>query len=193
MRAPAAAAPQSLQKDAAMLVNTATVAKTESAESAPRVRSYFPEALYINPEIITDQNGRASISIPIADSITTLAHGHAGLDHTRRAGQRDNEHQGLPRFLRRPGSARHAHPGRPGFDSRGGLQLLRIARRREPPVAAGRLVFAGGGRSREESRSGLRPGRRIAVHARSQADREIQTDALGPHERGREGRRHRGP
>src|SRR6202044_2066513 len=25
----------------------------------------------INPEIITDQNGRASISIPIADSITT--------------------------------------------------------------------------------------------------------------------------
>jgi uncharacterized protein YfaS (alpha-2-macroglobulin family) len=38
---------------------------------APRVRSYFPEALYINPEIITDRNGRASISIPLADSITT--------------------------------------------------------------------------------------------------------------------------
>lgn len=35
------------------------------------VRSYFPEALYINPEIITDKNGRASISIPLADSITT--------------------------------------------------------------------------------------------------------------------------
>ena len=39
--------------------------------SAPRVRSYFPEALYINPEIITDQNGDASITIPLADSITT--------------------------------------------------------------------------------------------------------------------------
>jgi uncharacterized protein YfaS (alpha-2-macroglobulin family) len=38
---------------------------------AARVRSYFPEALYINPEIITDKDGRASISIPIADSITT--------------------------------------------------------------------------------------------------------------------------
>jgi uncharacterized protein YfaS (alpha-2-macroglobulin family) len=35
------------------------------------VRSYFPEALYINPEILTDRNGAASISIPLADSITT--------------------------------------------------------------------------------------------------------------------------
>ncbi len=35
------------------------------------MRSYFPEALYINPEIITDQNGVASITIPMADSITT--------------------------------------------------------------------------------------------------------------------------
>ena len=34
------------------------------------VRSYFPEALYINPEIITDREGRASIVIPMADSIT---------------------------------------------------------------------------------------------------------------------------
>jgi uncharacterized protein YfaS (alpha-2-macroglobulin family) len=39
--------------------------------AAPHVRSYFPEALYINPEIITDSKGNASISIPIADSITT--------------------------------------------------------------------------------------------------------------------------
>jgi hypothetical protein len=38
---------------------------------APHVRSYFPEALYINPEIVTDGNGNASISIPVADSITT--------------------------------------------------------------------------------------------------------------------------
>jgi len=35
------------------------------------VRSWFPEALYINPEIITDRNGEASIAIPIADNITT--------------------------------------------------------------------------------------------------------------------------
>ncbi len=65
-------APPAAQRDAATIrINGAPVAKAESAESAPRVRSYFPEALYINPEIITDQNGLASISIPLADSITT--------------------------------------------------------------------------------------------------------------------------
>ena len=35
------------------------------------IRSYFPEALYINPEIVTDGKGRASVGIPLADSITT--------------------------------------------------------------------------------------------------------------------------
>ncbi len=39
--------------------------------AAARVRSYFPEALYVNPEIITDASGSATISIPLADSITT--------------------------------------------------------------------------------------------------------------------------
>jgi hypothetical protein len=54
-------------------LNTATLLKDKEAPglSAPRVRAYFPEALYINPEIITDENGRASISIPLADSITS--------------------------------------------------------------------------------------------------------------------------
>ncbi len=35
------------------------------------VRSWFPEALYVAPKIITDNRGRASITIPIADNITT--------------------------------------------------------------------------------------------------------------------------
>jgi len=49
-------------------------AKDESgAAGAPggHVRSYFPEALYINPEILTNGEGKASIAIPLADSITT--------------------------------------------------------------------------------------------------------------------------
>jgi hypothetical protein len=46
--------------------------KKDNSESAStHVRSYFPEALYVNPEIITDQDGRASIIVPLADSITT--------------------------------------------------------------------------------------------------------------------------
>jgi uncharacterized protein YfaS (alpha-2-macroglobulin family) len=42
----------------------------EAADPA-HVRSYFPEALYINPAILTDGAGNAEIAIPIADSITT--------------------------------------------------------------------------------------------------------------------------
>ncbi len=51
-------------------LNNGVLAKESSAPAA-HVRSYFPEALYINPEIITDKDGRASIVIPMADSITT--------------------------------------------------------------------------------------------------------------------------
>jgi uncharacterized protein YfaS (alpha-2-macroglobulin family) len=47
------------------------VAQNEKEDSGAHVRSYFPEALYINPEIITDRDGNASISIPLADNITT--------------------------------------------------------------------------------------------------------------------------
>jgi uncharacterized protein YfaS (alpha-2-macroglobulin family) len=43
----------------------------EAEAPAAHVRSYFPEALYINPEIITDGSGHAQITIPMADSITT--------------------------------------------------------------------------------------------------------------------------
>jgi A-macroglobulin complement component/alpha-2-macroglobulin family protein/carboxypeptidase family protein/MG2 domain-containing protein/A-macroglobulin receptor len=57
-----------LQQKAA---NSATLAKDESGSPAAHTRSYFPEALYINPEIITDKDGSASITIPLADSITT--------------------------------------------------------------------------------------------------------------------------
>ncbi|MFL6439257.1 MAG: MG2 domain-containing protein [Terriglobales bacterium] len=57
----------------AAVANSAVLAKdkAEDTGASARVRSYFPEALYINPEIITDRNGRASIVIPMADSITT--------------------------------------------------------------------------------------------------------------------------
>jgi uncharacterized protein YfaS (alpha-2-macroglobulin family) len=50
--------------------NFATL-QDDKEPQATHVRSYFPEALYINPEILTDGNGNASVEIPIADSITT--------------------------------------------------------------------------------------------------------------------------
>ncbi len=39
--------------------------------AGPRVRSFFPETLYTNPALITDGEGRASVNVPLADSITT--------------------------------------------------------------------------------------------------------------------------
>jgi hypothetical protein len=45
--------------------------KVNIESPAPHVRSWFPESLYINPEIITDKNGAATIAFPMADSITT--------------------------------------------------------------------------------------------------------------------------
>ena len=39
--------------------------------STPRLRQYFPETLYWQPELITDAAGRAHLSIPLADNITT--------------------------------------------------------------------------------------------------------------------------
>ena len=57
----------------AMATDSVTGMENEKKDEVPtaRVRSYFPEALYINPEIITDGDGHATISIPLADSITT--------------------------------------------------------------------------------------------------------------------------
>ncbi|HEX7315047.1 MAG TPA: MG2 domain-containing protein [Pyrinomonadaceae bacterium] len=47
-------------------------AKNEEGDGAgPRVRSFFPETLYTNPALITDGDGRASVNVPLADSITT--------------------------------------------------------------------------------------------------------------------------
>ena len=45
--------------------------KGDSGGAGPRVRSFFPETLYTNPALITDGEGRASVNVPLADSITT--------------------------------------------------------------------------------------------------------------------------
>jgi uncharacterized protein YfaS (alpha-2-macroglobulin family) len=51
--------------------SSAVTNEESGGEAAPRVRSWFPETLYVNPALITDGEGRATIRIPLADSITT--------------------------------------------------------------------------------------------------------------------------
>ncbi len=43
----------------------------DSGGQAPRVRTWFPETLFVDPAVITDGSGRATVEIPLADSITT--------------------------------------------------------------------------------------------------------------------------
>lgn len=53
-------------------VNHAPAPSDDSMGDAPaRVREYFPETLYTNPEVFTDEKGMAKINVTMADSITT--------------------------------------------------------------------------------------------------------------------------
>lgn len=47
-----------------------------------RVRQFFPETLYWNPLLITDEKGKATVEVPMADSITTWR--LTGTAHTER-------------------------------------------------------------------------------------------------------------
>ena len=42
----------------------------DGGEAGVKVRQFFPETLYVNPSIITDANGKATIDLHVADSIT---------------------------------------------------------------------------------------------------------------------------
>jgi hypothetical protein len=45
--------------------------EASAAGEPPRLRQYFPETMYWEPEAITDENGSLMLEIPLADSITT--------------------------------------------------------------------------------------------------------------------------
>lgn len=64
--------------------------KSKDGSSAPpRLREYFPETLYWNPEIVTDDQGRATLRFPGADSITTWRMGMSAVDRGGRLGAAD--------------------------------------------------------------------------------------------------------
>ncbi len=66
---------------------------SEGGADRPRVRRDFPETLLVEPALITDGQGRATLSVPLADSITTwrmsaLANTQGGLLGSTDAGIR---------------------------------------------------------------------------------------------------------
>ena len=65
-----AAAPAPLEAPAEETASTDAAAGAPDSQP-PRLRQYFPETLYWQPEVETDSQGRARLDVPIADSITT--------------------------------------------------------------------------------------------------------------------------
>lgn len=69
---PAAATPLELRRVMkAEAAGAAGGAGASGGAPEPRVRQFFPETMYWNPALITDEQGRAEIKVPMADSITT--------------------------------------------------------------------------------------------------------------------------
>ena len=66
-----------------------------AAEPAVRVREYFPETMFVQPELITDEQGQASVRMTMADSITTWRLTALG---SSRAGQLGSLNTGLRVF-----------------------------------------------------------------------------------------------
>ncbi|MCS7312434.1 MAG: hypothetical protein NZ742_05925, partial [Acidobacteria bacterium] len=62
------------REEAIAAAPTAAVPSAQ-APSAPsrevRIRQFFPETLFVQPQLITNEQGRAEVDIPLADSITT--------------------------------------------------------------------------------------------------------------------------
>ena len=176
-------------------MNSVTSIKEEkdvAGGAAPRVRSYFPEALYINPEIVTDQDGRASIIIPMADSITTWR--MAMLASTAR-GALGSGTASLKVF-----QDFFVDLDMPVTLTQGDRVSIPVAAynysgrgRRCRPATAGRTTGTRWWTTwRKECRGGIRPRRRRAIHAGSRAHRQVQADAFGAHGGRGESRRYRG-
>ena len=113
----ASAAPASAPAGEAALENDFAFeeAASESAQPAsdsqpepPRLRQFFPETLFWLPEVVTDADGRAQLTVPVADTITTwrisvVASDKAGNLGSAQAGLRVFQdffvEPNLPRFL----------------------------------------------------------------------------------------------
>ncbi|MEN3002223.1 MAG: MG2 domain-containing protein [Armatimonadota bacterium] len=68
----AQAAPDTIELEMATPEEAGAQAKSAtSAEQPTRVRQFFPETLLVQPALITDQRGEATLPVTLADSITT--------------------------------------------------------------------------------------------------------------------------
>ena len=77
------------------VVGMASLSAAALPKEEVRIRQYFPETLYFNPSVISDDNGKASISFDAADSITTWRISALG---SSKGGQLGSASQGMKVF-----------------------------------------------------------------------------------------------
>jgi len=76
VRALALGAPMAMEVERAEEMDGAKAGEPETTAAAPdkesvRVRKYFPETMFFEPALITGPDGKATLTMPMADSITT--------------------------------------------------------------------------------------------------------------------------
>lgn len=86
---------RAMAMDSVSLLGVATVGNSGVPKEEVRIRQYFPETLYFNPSVISDDNGKASISLDAADSITTWRISAMG---SSKGGQLGSASQGMKVF-----------------------------------------------------------------------------------------------
>ncbi len=67
----ALAAPGAVMKARAMAETAPAPRPASPAPEEVRVRQFFPETLFVNPQIVTNERGEAELKLTLADSITT--------------------------------------------------------------------------------------------------------------------------
>jgi alpha-2-macroglobulin-like protein len=69
------------------VASTGVVGDLKDSAKPVRTRTYFPETMLWRPQIITDPQGRADLTVPLADSITTWRLSGSAVSKTGRLGR----------------------------------------------------------------------------------------------------------
>lgn len=77
------------------IMESDSMASEATVQSSPRVRRDFPETLLWRPELITDDHGKATLEIPLADSITSW---RTSIDGISAAGKMGSTELPIPVF-----------------------------------------------------------------------------------------------
>ena len=156
-------------------------------EPAARTRTYFPETMLWRPEVITDEQGRAELTVPLADSITTWRLSGMGVAKGGQLGDGGFVHPRVPAVLRGRGRPALPDAGRRNLPADGDVQLHAG---RPDHFAQGARFRRPDRRRRNRTEGDAGGGRGAACSRAGQGGRDRHGDAGDRRLRQRRGRRH---